>query len=257
MKGNSLKAVLVNWAIVLICFTIISIGLMLLEEFLIEIHYLPVDSWIAILLRYILAVSLLCLFNKQIMQVQFSFEFKLSKLILTSWLIALIYVFYNLTSSNLELKASHQITSFLFCLGPGIFEEIWFRGIIFQNLRKISKTNQLFLPILLSSFLFAVTHLLVPDFLDLSALMRQAIGAFASGILYAVAYLASRNLALPMMMHFSANLLSFFGAGNPFLPAKVNDLLFYQLNDWQYTFVEVATELGLALLILRLYYFEK
>ncbi|KRL63325.1 CPBP family intramembrane glutamic endopeptidase [Lactobacillus psittaci] len=258
MKKDTIKVVFINWGIVMASFTILAIGLMLIEEFLIEAHILPISySWLLVLLRYVLAVYLLWIFNQKIVQVKLNFKFKLNKVSLPPYLIAVIYVVYNLTGAQIKLKTNDQITTFLFCLGPGIFEEIWFRGIIFKKLRKISHNNKLVMPILLSSFLFAAVHLLVPDYLDIGALTIQAVTAFVNGILFAVVYLVSNNLVLPIAMHFSANVLSFFGAGNPFLPKEISDWLFYQLNNWQYALLEVVVKLSLALLIWGLYYFEK
>jgi membrane protease YdiL (CAAX protease family) len=87
----------------------------------------------------------------------------------------------------------HLVTS----LFQTAFEELLFRGYLFQNL--IKATNPLAATLILSG-LFGLGHLLTPH-----ASWVTALNLTALGVLFAVAYLKTRSLWLPSALHFAWN----------------------------------------------------
>jgi membrane protease YdiL (CAAX protease family) len=76
-------------------------------------------------------------------------------------------------------------------IGP-IFEEILFRGLVFGEMRKISKV---WVALLIQALLFGVIHFNVV----------QGIYAFLAGLLLGYIYYRSNSIVAPMIMHISIN----------------------------------------------------
>lgn len=94
-------------------------------------------------------------------------------------------------------------------LGPGIGEELWFRGFIGRGL--VGRFGVV-AGVLLTSLLFGLVHL------D----PRHALVTFAIGVLLHLAFLASRSLFIPMLLHVLNNSLSVLAMHYPHL--GFNDL---------------------------------
>lgn len=80
------------------------------------------------------------------------------------------------------------------CVAPAICEEILFRGLICNGLTKINKT----VAVLGSAFLFMIMHG-SPD---------QTVHQFILGIILALAFLATNNLWVPIIIHFLNNFVA-------------------------------------------------
>jgi membrane protease YdiL (CAAX protease family) len=90
-------------------------------------------------------------------------------------------------------------------LGPGIGEELWFRGFLGRGL--VSRHG--FVGILLTSLLFGLIHL-EP---------RQVAYAIVIGFLLHLSYLATRSLLVPILVHTVNNSLSVLAMHSPTLQA--------------------------------------
>lgn len=227
-RANTNLQVVKNYIIIFVLFIILSFGLIFLGELIAPTNV----QWIFTLLRYIIAVTFILYINKRIFKNEISFTFPKSFVACVGWLIAITFVFYNLwglTHSIIHLNTNTEITNFLFCVGPGIFEELWFRGVIFNRLSEINKSKKfgIIIALLLSAFLFMLSHLLVPDYSSSVMMMWQAVESFGMGILFATIYYVTRNLGLSMLMHFSRDFCTFFifwqfSFLNNFSPAQIN-----------------------------------
>jgi membrane protease YdiL (CAAX protease family) len=91
-------------------------------------------------------------------------------------------------------------------LGPGIGEELWFRGFFGRGL---VARHGIVGGVLLTSLLFGLIHV-EP---------RQAVYATVIGVLLHLSYLASRSLLVPILLHAANNSLSVLALHSPVLRA--------------------------------------
>ncbi|MCS7285907.1 MAG: type II CAAX endopeptidase family protein [Anaerolineae bacterium] len=89
------------------------------------------------------------------------------------------------------------VLSFFFLLTAALNEELAFRGYFLQNLEEAFGTAW---AVAVSSIIFSLFHFLNPHFSRLAF-----INIALAGVLFAVAYLLTRNLWLPTVLHFSWN----------------------------------------------------
>ncbi|MGN5651902.1 lysostaphin resistance A-like protein [Bacillus sp. Brlt_9] len=97
-----------------------------------------------------------------------------------------------------------------------IFEEVIFRGMIIPILNNSFSTHPFFeiayipvtLPILISSFLFAVSHLQYYRFNQTS--IKFMLFAFLGGIIYGMITDSSLSIVFPILLHIEFNLLSVY-----------------------------------------------
>lgn len=92
-----------------------------------------------------------------------------------------------------------SLTSYMFftvvvCILPALCEEILFRGLIFNGLKRISTKVGVFG----SAFLFMIMHG-NPD---------QTVHQFILGVVLAIVYLATNNLWVPILLHFFNNFIA-------------------------------------------------
>ncbi|WP_286136559.1 CPBP family intramembrane glutamic endopeptidase [Philodulcilactobacillus myokoensis] len=94
--------------------------------------------------------------------------------------------------------------SICFSIGPGIFEEYVFRGVIFKAfLNKFKKNYKgILISILFSSFLFGLIHSLnIINSQNISSTSFQALNALIFGIVMSTVYLRTRNIIFPILSH--------------------------------------------------------
>jgi membrane protease YdiL (CAAX protease family) len=91
-------------------------------------------------------------------------------------------------------------------LGPGIAEELWFRGFFGRGL--VARYGVVG-GVLLTSLLFGLIHM-EP---------RQVVTASVLGILLHLSYLATRSLLVPILLHFANNSLSILALHSPWFRA--------------------------------------
>lgn len=131
---------------------------------------------------------------------------KLSLLLVAPLLIeSLFYVASGMLSYiNTELSAGDFLIPLITGLQPGITEEIFYRGMVFGGLMHIraDKKNRVLVAFLASTLLFALIHMInMIDGQSLIGTVNQILFVTAMGSLFAAAYLRSRNLWGPIILH--------------------------------------------------------
>ena len=103
---------------------------------------------------------------------------------------------YKLTNINLPLTNGwwYVLNIFLLALLPAVCEELVFRGVIFNGLRKNTKDVT---AVLLSAFLFALMH----------GRLEQLVYPFILGIILGVVVLRTKSIVASMIVHFCNNLI--------------------------------------------------
>lgn len=218
-KQNTIGAILGFFAIIYIFYVFVSFGTMLVYAAL--YHYIGIEErfeYTSVIVRYILAVWFLLFLNKKWLKMPLAFK-KLqiqSDIIIISLAFLVAYGF-NIQTIDIGLN-TEDIQAFLFVIGPAIFEELWFRGIILRAL--VERFNQrrygTLSAVFLSALLFASTHLLFSNFSSLQDLLLNTISAFALGVFLSSIYLRTNNLLIPMIFHFIANFSGTFLAASFF-----------------------------------------
>ena len=103
------------------------------------------------------------------------------------------YEFIGVTIPSVE--SLFQFTSLIFCYS--VFEELMFRGVIFQTL--LEKFNETLVTLVFSLF-FAILHIFNTSF-DLISFLNT----FLAGILFSFMYIQTKSLWLPISLHFFWN----------------------------------------------------
>ncbi len=116
------------------------------------------------------------------------------------------FVLQSLTILVIYLKGGYEVTAvnpishILIPLGLSVSyaigEEILFRGVLFRIMEEKLGT---YIALLVSALIFGLLHVLNPN----SSLMDGFSVAIQAGFLLGIAYVYSRNLWLPIMVHFS------------------------------------------------------
>jgi len=119
-----------------------------------------------------------------------------------------------------KLPASNSINTLFaslvsFALFPALFEEILFRGIIFNYFRQYGNKAG----ILISSLLFSMLHFSVPNML----------GTFAMGIIFGCVLSYTNRIIYPFIIHFTVNAsavaISFFTTVSPIAESFYSDYI--------------------------------
>lgn len=148
-------------------------------------------------------------------------------------LVALVnFPFSALILGTAQVTRAELIGLFLLkCLLIGLSEELLFRGIIFYTLSDYFKRKgfSCFLPVLLSSVIFALFHFInLFDGAGILAVLQQAGYSFLIGAMLAVVLKKTNNLAACVFLHALFDLGGFFvsdlGTGDP------QDLTFWILT---------------------------
>lgn len=98
---------------------------------------------------------------------------------------------------NVPSALSSMLLAALFLSAPAAFEEVLFRGYLFQTLVRARKT---IFGVVLTSALFATLHSMNPNVTEIAIL-----NTFLAGVWFATAYLISKNLWFPIAIHFAWN----------------------------------------------------
>lgn len=115
----------------------------------------------------------------------------------TNVFLELLYSFgYNSVTSDIVIPnfGMYLVYVVFICILPAICEEIMFRGLIFNGLKRISTNFAVFG----SAFLFMIMHG-SPD---------QTVHQFILGIVLAISLLLTNNLVIPMFIHFFNNFIA-------------------------------------------------
>lgn len=118
----------------------------------------------------------------------------------------------------------------------GINEELWMRGLIFNGLTYKYK-NSIWKPIIISSLIFGIVHIVNIFFVNPITLIVQIINAMAGGILFATIFIKSKNIYSVIVIHALTDFLSLFLA-NCF--TGCNSALGLEINIFQAIFMVIA-----------------
>ena len=103
-------------------------------------------------------------------------------------------------------------------IGTGLFEEVLFRGLILKLLLvKMGHTKKgIINAIIISSVIFGLLHIInsIAGTLEIATNIEQIVATTGFGFLYAVLYLRTKNLWVPILLHGFVNLFGgqIFGA---------------------------------------------
>lgn len=139
-----------------------------------------------------------------------------------------IILFYSMISIDEILKNGFSFLAMVTALVVAIAEEMAYRGqILIQSIRWTKSKNPYLFGLFLSSFLFAVSHLVNLSSQPIKATFIQVITTFSVGLILGVIYLTSGNFFFPVMIHFLIDFSAFTqtnsmnSTNNSFLPCIV------------------------------------
>ncbi|MDF7638354.1 CPBP family intramembrane metalloprotease [Lactobacillus sp. ESL0791] len=253
-QNKSVWSVILIWLGILVAFTVIALLCMIIPSLFASVLY----HWSAIgkaecrqignnlliiftVLRYVIAVWLLCLANKYWFKEKLSFNnWHWSWNVIIVTVAALIFYLYNFSTLQIGFNVT-DMSNLCFTFGPAIFEEIWFRGIVLLTLVKVFSQHRhgILQALFLSAIMFGCIHLFFSD-MTLSDTVLNACGAAGTGLLFGALYLRTKNLLLPMVLHFAAD----FGA-NFLATTALNDLSLVSIV------VQILVDIVFALFLLR------
>lgn len=119
-----------------------------------------------------------------------------------SFLFDVFFIYYIFGIIVLHQQMHHVIAYALLALLIGIAEEVSFRGIIMSSfINNWRGKHAIIMGILLSSFLFGITHSLNAFSQPLKNTIIQVVIAFSLGIILAFMYLKTANLTTPILFH--------------------------------------------------------
>ena len=141
------------------------------------------------------------------------FSFSNSKLALILISPAFLFVIFNALDPAFAIPTTAilAVTVIISGIGPGIFEEIMFRGIVISYLMKMFRNSKNILPIVIvSALIFGVLHLFNAFMgAPLDITIFQFVVTFGMGILFAAVYLRTGNLWIPIILHSLNDIVAF------------------------------------------------
>lgn len=148
-----------------------------------------------------------------------------------------IILFYSMISIDEILKNGFSFLAMVTALVVAIAEEMAYRGqILIQSIRWTKSKKPYLLGLFLSSFLFAVSHLVNLSSQPIKATIIQVITTFSVGLILGVIYLTSGNFFFPVMIHFLIDFSAF---------TQTNSM-----NSTNNSFLSCIVMLGIAMFIL-------
>lgn len=142
-------------------------------------------------------------------EVKSVFGIEISRQVIKAWIlyfVAILLLFFSLTYLNVFLKKITVteswnfyplIAGFIPNLSTAVFEELFFRLLLFCSLVEFVKSRTLI--VIIVSVLFAVFHFPETTLTFLSY--------FLGGVMYGYAYLKFKNILVPIAIHFSWNFI--------------------------------------------------
>lgn len=120
----------------------------------------------------------------------------------------------NLRSEHVSNALTLIITSFITALFAGIFEEVYFRGILVNSMfNHFSDKKAVYSTIFITALTFSVSHLIInfnPN--DISGLIIQGVSTFGVGVYMAAIYLRTKNIFWPILLHSVNDFVSIVGS---------------------------------------------
>ncbi len=134
------------------------------------------------------------------------------------------------TQFNVDVfdRLPHLILTLVFCIAIALYEEVVFRGYVFQ----VAARRNTVLAVVVSGLLFVSIHLWLAGGLEILAMVNT----FVVHVLLALCYLKTRSLWLPIGLHSAWNFTECFVFGMPFNGHKPVASIFLSdrvvLNNW-------------------------
>ena len=150
---------------------------------------------------------LLTLFLLKYEKVKVSSYNKTKYLLIIVGVVVFLRLYHNVSSQSATLKMGvdfYKLTFYsLHNLVIGLFEEFYFRLLIFSLLCSLYKKN-LFKISIITSALFAVVHLsnLLLNSYNLNDVIFQVMFAFAIGLFFQILFINFKNIYIPVLIHF-------------------------------------------------------
>ncbi|MDF7669085.1 CPBP family intramembrane glutamic endopeptidase [Lactobacillus sp. ESL0703] len=258
VNDDSIWTPILFFIVMELAYVVIAYGLMFLPGFGLNVlyHFKILSRGIALvvadnlevpftIIRYILSVLLLLFLNKKWLQESLYFKnWYWSFSTIFVGLMAFIVYSYGITTTKFSFN-NNDILNLCFNFGPAIFEEILFRGILLSALiRRLSQRKfGVFWSLMISSIIFGCSHIIGNNQPTLLDLFIQVVGATGFGFLVGALYLRSKNLLLPMLLHF----INDFGAC--FFYLGWEDLL--PFSDVQCAILELVVWFVIAVLLIH------
>ena len=138
----------------------------------------------------------------------------------------------------------------LFMISVGIYEEIFFRGIILNILMKNCKRNKLFL-IVIASIIFGITHLinLVNMHEYYIGIISQMLYTIVIGIFLSIIYIKYNNIWPVIIIHIIFNCMSIM----PFLLFSEFEYLYLLHSNIYIAFIDIIISLFYLLYSIKIY----
>lgn len=201
------------------------------------------------LLTKILAKILLILATYLLIKkIDLGYQLKIDRKTLIYSIISFLLILFSFYTLSLEIEARQLDISyyghFIFlasCFFVGLFEELFFRVLIFFFVFKLLKkySNYLIKSILLTSIIFGVAHFsnfLNPDYLNLS-IFNQVLFATSIGILFQCIFIKYNSIILIVSLH---ALVNYFGTyKSKLFQITTNNEVTYSFDDFISTFISI------------------
>lgn len=197
--------------------------------------------------------ALLCLaIHRSWFRSEFDGNLKLKNLRLGMLLLlpSLLFFITNLTEVDFRtLTPAAVLTAFGMALGPGVMEEVAFRGLAGSNFMRVWRDEKkLVLIVTLTALLFGLVH--ISNILagaGMAVSFTQAVYSFGAGVLFAAVYLRTGSLLPTIIVHTLVDASAFMTAEL----MESGGVLSGSSFDWS---MLITGALGLALAVLGYWY---
>lgn len=223
------------------------------------IHSIPYNTYIIIdgLYRIFVVLFLFFLAKKwTFLKLNRIFKFNIGLYLFVGIILA-ITLFKTIPLIGIKYSLVDLSANLFLCLCVGLFEEVLFRWIVFGFVVVSLPNMNLFKQILLSSFVFAIFHIvnLLSGRITIYSTINQIELAFVIGLFFQCMFIKFRNIILVVILH---GLFNFWGMYNTSLLGVESKVVEEQSEFWtsfiptQFTFLIL-----LAIMLPLTYLFSK
>ncbi|AEV95871.1 CPBP family intramembrane glutamic endopeptidase [Pediococcus claussenii] len=195
MKKGAWGSIFVTWIVALIAVILLS---------LVGGSSIRPTSWMVILIRELILIAIAYWLNKNWVGEKVLFDSTVS--IKTVFVLNIPTWFLLISAISNVVAGSGHIDRIPLALavgiGAGVFEEYLFRGVILRGILKLSSgPHQVWNAVLISSFMFGVSHMVNIGHQALEPTVVQGASAMILGLFLAALYLRTKNIIWPMLFH--------------------------------------------------------
>lgn len=150
--------------------------------------------------RVVVAAVLFLIYRKAFQASRGGSVFTNPMIVLPALLFPVWNLFYNLSSGMTIGGVPFFVEGFITAIAPALFEEVLFRGIFINNLRKNNKSDLFCL--FVTAAVFALVHLTNIVGMDTVSVLLQLGYSFVIGLVLAAVYLKNKSLLQLVAVHF-------------------------------------------------------